>query len=208
MTLLRKHTIIIFLVPLLSGLLLVSACSTTQKADFYQLGETSNTSLTGIEKGSIIGVGPLQLPEYINRPQIITRTSTHHLNMSEFHRWVEPLNDSITRMLVINLSNNLHSNRIYWIPRQDRQFPLDLRISIDIGRFDGQLGGTVSLEARWSVFDKKDKPILTKVSLIKEPVKDQNYNELVIAMNQALLSLGTEISQAVVSILNSQVYDQ
>ena len=184
-----------------SGMVMISGCGTTQKTDFYQLDEPTNRSLTGVEKGNIIGLGPIQLPEYINRPQIITRNSAHHMNMSEVHRWVEPLNDSIKRMLVINLSNNLNSNRIYWIPRAERQFPLELRIAIDIGRFDGQLGDKVVLESRWSIFDKDDQPLLTRVSLVEEPVKGQGYEDLVIAMNRALRALGLEISQAASSFL-------
>ena len=196
MTLFKQCKMVFVSGVILSGLLLISSCGTSQKTDFYQLEETSDTSLVGVEKGSIIGVGPINLPEYINRPQIVTRKSEHHYNVSEFNRWIEPINDSINRLLVINLSNNLNSNRVYWLPRNDRQYPLDLRIAIDIGRFDGQLGKEVILESRWSIYDKNDKPTLTRVSLIKEPVKGESYSALVVAMNRALQQLGKEIAQA------------
>lgn len=204
MNLMKKYKLARFPVFLLSVMLLVSGCSNTHKTDFYQLDEPANSFLTGVEKGAIVGVGPINLPEYLNRPQIITRDSAHHLNVSEFHRWVEPLNDSITRMLVINLANNLRSNRVYWIPRQERQYPLDIRVVIDIGRFEGQLGKMVIMESRWSIFNKQDQPVLTRVSLIKEPVKGQDYENLVIAMNKALQALGMEIAQAADSVLNSK----
>ncbi len=180
----------------LLNILLIAGCGTSQKTAFYQLEETSNASLTGVEKGHIIGVGPIHLPEYINRPQIVTRNSQHQLSLSEFNRWIEPINDSISRLLVINLSNNFNSNRVYWIPRSDRQYPLDLRVAIDIGRFDGQLGKEVFLESRWSVFGRDDKPLLTRVSLIKQSVNGTSYEALVIAMNQVLQQLGAEISEA------------
>lgn len=203
MSFLKLNKIIFFLTVILSVSFLLSGCGTSQKTDFYQLEETSNLSLLGVEQGQIIGVGPVHIPEYLNRPQIVTRTSSaHHMNVSEFNRWIEPVTDSISRLLVINLSNNMNSNRIYWIPRQDRQYPLDLRVAIDIGRFDGQLGGEVDLEARWSLFDKEDRPVLTKISLIKEPVHGLNYGDLVIAMNKALQALGKEISQASVPFLS------
>ena len=196
MTLFKQCKMVFVSGFILSALLLISACGTSQKTDFYQLEETSDASLVGVEKGCIIGVGPINLPEYINRPQIVTRKSEHHFNVSEFNRWIEPINDSINRLLVINLSNNLNSNRVYWLPRNDRQYPLDLRIAIDIGRFDGQLGKEVILESRWSIFDKDDKPVLTRVSLIKEAVNGESYSALVAAMNRALQQLGKEIAQA------------
>lgn len=201
MTLLNLYKIIFIVVPVVSGSLLLSGCATSRKADFYQLEETANAALIGVEKGPIIGLGPIHLPEYINRPQIVTRSSKHHLTISEFNRWIEPVNDSISRLLLINLSNNLNSNRVYGVPKSDRQYPLELRVAIDIGRFDGQLGKTVFLESRWSIFDKNDRPLLTRVSLIKSPVNGEDYEALVSAMNNALLQLGKEISQASESFL-------
>ncbi len=201
MTCWYKYKMIFFLTLILSGVLLLSGCGSTQKSNFYQLDEMVNPSLTGVEKGEIIGLGPIELAEYLNRPQIITRNSAHHLNLSEYHRWIEPLNDSITRVLVINLSNNLQTNRVYWTQRQHRKLPQAITIAVDIARFDGQLGGMVALESRWSIFDKNSQPLLTRVSLIKEPVKGQSYEALVIAMNKALQQLGLEISQAAESVL-------
>ncbi|MCW8928714.1 MAG: PqiC family protein [Gammaproteobacteria bacterium] len=199
---LSRYYKIIFFIPFFIGIFSISGCGTSQKSDFYQLGETTNVSLLGVEKGRIIGVGPIHIPEYINRPQIVTRSSKHRLNVSEFNRWIEPVTDSMSRLLVINLSNNLNSNRVYWVPRVDRQYPLDIRIAIDIGRFDGQLGKSVDLEARWSIFDKNDRTVLTKVSLIKEPVNGGSYGDLVMAMNKALKLLGKEISEASVPFLS------
>lgn len=177
-------------------LVFLSACGVTPKSNFYQFNESVNPSLTGVEKGSIIGMGPIQIPEYINRPQIVTRSSAFQLNVAEQHRWVEPLKENITRTLVINISNNLQTNRVYWMPREDRQYPLDIRIAIDIGRFDGQLGKEVLLESRWSIFDKNNQPVLTRISLIKKAVNGQDYESLVIAMNKVLQQLGKEISLA------------
>ena len=188
--LLSRWWVLGFLMVLLSG------CGTSQKTDFYQLNAEANHALTGVEKGDIIGIGPIHLPEYIKRPQIVTRTSQYSLNVSEFNRWIEPFSDAITRVLVINLSNELVSNRIFWLPRSDRQYPLDLRVAIDIGRFDGELGKEVTLESRWIVFDKDDNPLQTHISIIHEPIHGQTYKDLVIAMNNALNKLSQEIAQA------------
>ena len=175
---------------------LLSGCGTSQKTDFYQLNTEANHALMGVEKGDIIGIGPIHLPEYIKRPQIVTRTSKYSLNVSEFNRWIEPFSDAITRVLVINMSNELASNRIFWLPRSDRQYPLDLRMAIDIGRFDGELGKEVTLESRWIIFDRDDNPLQTHISIIHEPVNGQTYKELVIAMNNALNKLSQELAQA------------
>ncbi|MCU7836649.1 MAG: PqiC family protein [gamma proteobacterium symbiont of Taylorina sp.] len=203
MNIIKKNYMRFYLLGLLSGLLFLSGCASTQQSNFYHFEESVDIALTGVEKGYVVGVGPIQLPEYLNRPQIVTRNSEYHLNVSEFNRWLEPLNDSIIRLLVVNLSNNLQSNRVYWIPRQDRNIPLDIRIVIDIGRFDGKLGKNVSLESRWTIFNHNNQPALTRVSLINQKVNGPAYEDLVIAMSQALKSLGKEISIASIPFLEA-----
>ena len=183
---------------LLSGILLISGCAVTSgtsvQADFYQLNEIPNQTLQGAASGPVVGIGPVQLPEYINRPQIVTRNSTHKLNVSEFHRWIEPLKDNINRVLVTNLSNHLNSNRVYSIPRNERDYPLALRVAIDIRHFEGSLADSAYLEAQWTVYDKDGKPLLSSVSLIQEKLAGPDYESLVKAMNMTLQTLGKEIS--------------
>ena len=43
-----------------------------------------------------------------------------HRNARFPNRWVEPLTDSILRVIVVNLSNSLESTRVYKIPRRNK----------------------------------------------------------------------------------------
>jgi uncharacterized lipoprotein YmbA len=187
---LRQLVIALLLVSILPG----CTPAISKPESFYQLQEIPDNKLTAIEKGAVVGLGPIQLPEYINRPQIVTRLSRQQIHVSEFNRWIEPLSDGITRTLVIKLANQLNSNRVYWLPRKDQKLPLELRVAIDISRFDGQFNGEVILEGRWSLYNKMDNPLITKVSIIRQPLAGQTYSALVVAMNQALLSFGEEIA--------------
>ena len=47
--------------------------------------------------GPVVGVGPISLPRHLDRPQIVTMAGPNELRLSEFHRWAEPLQNSITR---------------------------------------------------------------------------------------------------------------
>lgn len=58
------------------------------------------------------------------------------LDLSESHQWAEPLKDSVSRVIAVNLSNKLKSNRVYIIPRRpkislDFRFPSISRASMD-----------------------------------------------------------------------------
>ncbi len=172
-------------------------CGISPKPDFYLLHQAASSRLTGLERGIAIGIGPVNVAPYLDRPQIVTRTGNHRLQMSEFHRWSEPLKSGISTVLAINLSNKLQSNRVYLLPRQNRTIPLDYRIIIDIVRFDGQLAGTAQLAARWTLYGKDEQAILTKVSLISADVQGKTYEQLVAAENRTLQKLSAEIAAAI-----------
>ncbi len=173
-----------------------AGCATTHAPTFYQLEEPVSMELRGVEHGLIVGLELLNIPAYLDRPQIVTRIADHKLFLSESHMWAEPLKKSIARVVCVNLSNQLNSNRVFSLPRRDRKLPLDFKIILTINRFDGRLGDEVNLSARWSLFDQNNKPLLTRVSIISQTTEGQDYDTLVIALNRALFALSNEIAGA------------
>ena len=190
------------------ALLVVAGCGTSRPSNFYQLNEPAATRLSGLERGIAVGVGPVNLPPYLDRPQIVMRGAGHKLEMSEFNRWVEPLNDSISRVIIVNLSNMLGSTRIYQIPRRNKTIPLEFRIEIDIARFDGMLDGETLLVARWTLYGREEAALVTKVSIISEAAgeegsdgsasaEEETFERLVAAQNRTLQQLSQEIVDAI-----------
>lgn len=175
----------------------VSGCSTSPKANFFLLEQETNLQLSGIERGLAVGLEPIYIAPYLDRPQIVTRSSNHTLELSEFNRWAESLKTSIPRVIVVNLSNILKTNRVYLLPRRNQSIPLDYQVSIDIARLDGQLGGDAKLIARWSIYDKQGNPLFTKVSVITETTTSKQYERLVAAENKVLQKLTHEIANAI-----------
>jgi uncharacterized lipoprotein YmbA len=180
-----------------AALLAVAGCATTPPPTFYQLTETASTQLSGLERGIAVGVGPINVAPYLDRPQIVIRGEGHKLELSEFNRWVEPLTDSISRVIIINLSNSLESTRVYKIPRRNKTIPLEFRVEIDIARFDGELGGDVLLESRWTLYERKDKALVTQVSIIRESSGGEGFDLLIAAQNRTLQNLSREIVTAI-----------
>jgi len=180
-----------------AALLAVAGCATTPPPTFYQLEEPASTQLSGLERGIAIGVGPVNLPAYLDRPQIVIRDTAHKLELSEFNQWAEPLKNSIMRVIGVNLSNMLETTRVFKVPRRDRTIPIEFRIAIDIARFDGKLGGDALLVARWTLYGRNEKALLTKVSIISEPSGGEGYDNLIAAQNLALQKLSQEIVDAI-----------
>ena len=180
-------------------LLLLSGCSSSPTPTFYHLEEAASVQLTGVGQGIAVGVGPVNVAPYLDRPQIVTRAPGFQLKLSEFNRWAEPLKTTVGRVIIINLSNQLPSNRVFRYPSREKTIPLDYRVAIDIPRFDGDLAGNATLTARWTLYDKDKEVIQTKVSIIKEASKGTDYEALVAAQNRALHGLSQEIAEAIKS---------
>jgi uncharacterized lipoprotein YmbA len=87
------------LVPLVASSLGLGACASTPSR-FYLLNalatpETIPSPATS--QGPVIGVGPITMPRYVDRPQIVTRVGRNQLALGEFDRWAEPLQNNVSR---------------------------------------------------------------------------------------------------------------
>jgi uncharacterized lipoprotein YmbA len=180
------------------ALFALAGCTTTPPPTFYQLEEPASTQLSGLNRGIAIGIGPVNMAAYLDRPQIVTRAAAHKLQLSEANVWAEPLKESIIRVIGVNLSNMLQTTRIFRFPLRDRTIPLAYRVSLGIPRFDGKLGGDVQLVARWTLYQGRgEKALLTRVSIINEATGGDGYERLISAQNRALQALSREIANAI-----------
>ena len=182
---------------LLAMLMTAAGCAKGPPPDFYVLHAPASESIVGAEHGVAVGVGPIELPAHLNRSQIVTRATDYQLDLSESHQWAEPLKDSVSRVIAVNLSSMLESNRVFVIPRRQK-VSLDFQISIDIARFDGRLGEAAALGARWTLYGKDTRePLLSQVTIVSEDTEDGSYNALVAASSRALGILSMEIAEAI-----------
>ncbi len=177
--------------------LALAGCARTPNPELYLVDLPLDDARAGAGHGLAVGIGPLDLPAYLDRPQIVTRDGQHRLHAAPGHVWAEPLHDSALRVLTASVGATLASNRVFPVPRRART-ALDWRVEIEIERFDGVLGGAVVLAARWSVYQADNRqPRLTRTSLIEQPAAAGDYTALVEALSAALARLGEDIARAV-----------
>jgi uncharacterized lipoprotein YmbA len=184
----------------------LAGCARTQPTTLFILESISQSGpglgIESVGKNAGIGVGPVELPEYLDRPQIITRTNRNELHMSEYNRWAEPLGENFTRTLAGNLSAFLASDKIYTYP-WDTPEAVDYQLMVNVSRFDAEPSGNAVLKARWSLVSRKDgeKTILTQKTNLSEPVGADTYNALVEAQSRVLEKFGREVAAAFHSII-------
>ena len=189
---------------LVTGLALLIGCSTSQPARFYTL-----SSLQPVDRHSapragaaelLVGVGPVSLPAYLDRPQIVTRPSPNRIEMSEFHRWAGGLKQSFPRILTEAISDHLGSRQVAAWPWRERIDP-DYRVAVTVLQFDGRLADSVELVATWRIFQPPQQGALAADGKrIQMTVGGDGYEALVDAHSRAVDSLGRTIAETIVEL--------
>lgn len=190
------------LLGLALGLSSLLGCASSEPARFYVLNALPNPAgATGETPGeSAIGIGPITLPEHLDRTQIVTRTSSNEMNLSEFHKWAGSLRDNITQVLAENLSVLIPTQQVRIYPWK-RATHVDYQVTVEITRFDRQEGGDSVLNARWSLLAGDGKTeLLTRSSSFRSHPADEDYPATVTAMNETLEAFSREIAGAIKSL--------
>lgn len=205
----KKYTIFLLLVSALVAVF--SGCFGTSPASrFYTLTpvETLKPSVnSGLDVA--VMVGPVTIPDYLDRRQIMTRSGRNELVLAEFDRWGGSLDGEITRVLIAGLGERLAPIRIAVLPWRSSSLTdarRIYRIPITVTRFDGTPGESVTLNAAWGVEvkeAKKEETLLATESTITEEVRGKDYGALVAAMGSAVDRLGKEIADSI-SVLNDR----
>ncbi len=199
MTMKSTHRIglVILLMPLILGGCITGKSAPTHFYVLDSLEQADSRLQTPAGRDLTVQLGPVSLAEYLNRPQIVTRTGRNRLHFAEFHQWGEPLQDGVSRVLAENLSILLGTDRVEIIPSATNQNP-DYRFIVDLVRLDGRLGGKVDLIARWTILGNDGKRIIAwKRSVIREATVGSSYQALAAAESRALARLCRDMAAAV-----------
>lgn len=183
------------------GLLLVLGCASSPPTRHYTLSSLqeggSERKESASNQGLAIRVGPIKFSEYLDRTEIVTRSSSNKITLSEFDLWAGSLAEDFSRVLAENLSVLLSTESVMVYPGA-RPSSVDYQITVDVIRFDGPLGGDISLIARWAIVEGKEKKLVSvRKSTIIEPSGGKGYEATVAADSRALEKLSREIAETI-----------
>jgi len=196
-----KKKLIGLRVVLLAAGLALAGCS-SPPTRFYVLAALpagQPASSTGAEIA--VGVGPVDLPEYLDRPQIVTRTGQNELNLADFERWGEALKDNASEVLAENLAVLLPSKKVSVYPWK-RSVSVNYQLVVKIIRFDHTEGGETVLRTRWSLLNKDGAGLLARESRYVESPAGEGYANTVAAMNRALAQFSREVANTINGLNN------
>jgi uncharacterized lipoprotein YmbA len=147
--------------------------------------------------GGIVGLLPISLPGFLDRPQLVAWSAPGEVRVDEFQRWADPLDASVQRVLMADLETLLPSHRVIRSPWA-RSTTVQCRVRVELVRFGLQPGGEVALSGRFVVLPaQSERPLLSRdVELRRDPGR-VDPGSAVEAMSALVADLAAEIAKAI-----------
>lgn len=176
-----------------------SGCrSLTPPVTYYTLSSISGQFTGADTDGKVpftIGIRPVELPGYIDRTQMVTRTGSHQLAISSFNRWADYPDRLVQQLIADNLQVLMPHARLVNAP-----WPVDLKPDIIVSFQFQELIGTADkkmlLSAVWT-FAGVASPKLKQPRriVLEEPVPGSGFDDLAAAHSQVLEALCREVAR-------------
>jgi uncharacterized lipoprotein YmbA len=195
----RLRTLARGMAVMAAGLLLAS-CANTTPTRFYTLSSlpaAPGEAPAMASQDLTVAVGPVTLPEYLNRPQLVTRDGSNRVDLADFDSWIEPVQGLFARTLAQNLSVLLGTDDVLLLP-QRRPVRPDYLVEVEVTRFDVETSGNAVLDARWWVLDEGGEAVLRNGrSTIVQPTTTGDHAAAAQALSGALIGMSREIAGAI-----------
>jgi uncharacterized lipoprotein YmbA len=172
----------------------IAAGCASAPARFYTL----NSTATGDGAPALpdaVAVGPVSIPTLVDRPQFMVQVATNRVEINEFNRWAEPLNDNIARVVAGDLAVLLGTPRVATVPLAN--FDPAWRVTINIQRFESVRNKSALVEAVWVVRRSAGGAARTGRTVASEPVAGDGFDALAAAHSRALAKVSGDIAAAI-----------
>ena len=187
----------------LSGLLLLAGCAAggAQATRFYVLDALGADTVALVGSGRdappALDLAALRMPQYLERPQIVTRSRGSRLDLAEYDQWGGNLGKNIGRVLAQNLSRLMATPDVTLFSRRPAT-PADLRLEVDVLQFERDADGRVVLDTQWRLTGGES-AALVRTSRFTSAVleADSGMDRTVAAMSAMVAELSRVIAAAV-----------
>ncbi|UZR30479.1 PqiC family protein [Methylococcus mesophilus] len=184
-----------FMLLTLAALSAGGCLRSTEPANFYQLQPlTVSRQQPADVRPVVVGVGPIKLASYLDRPQIVVAEGRNRLQLDEFQRWSEPLQENLTRVLAENLSRLHPADHVIIYPWHRNDGP-ELQLEARIDRFHTDGSGASVLDVAWSI-SRGGATVYRKRSNYQAAAQPRDTESLVSAQSELLAAFAREAGSA------------
>lgn len=177
---------------------------------FYLLTPTADASPAAAAPAAntsddfTLGLGPIKLPPYLDRPEIVTRAAANRIELSKEDRWGESVQNGFTTSLQRDLEAQAGTNRVIMFPWYNTVH-VDMQVVIDVYRFETDGQGNANLSAKWTILDSSGKNILYTVETnLTQPSKPGDETDAAAALSKTIGDLGGQIANMIHQLRSQQ----
>ncbi len=182
--------------------LAVAGCAGPQ-TNFYTLAsvDAPSAAAAASRPGLTIGVGPVRLPEYVDRPEIVIRRNAYAVDLAIFDNWAAPLDNRFPEVLILDLAAQLPADQVIVFPPR-LPTPVDVQVELGVSQFDVDTAGTATLIAEWRLRGPGGQPLphagRTRVTAA---AADGSMQAKVAALSEAVAQLSAELARTLAAFI-------
>lgn len=176
-------------------IVVLTGCSTSPPTRLYLIEPMAAIPSANVDTELTITVGPITLPEHLNRKEILTHDQPYRVSTAEFDRWAEPLDHNITAALAENLSMLVPTDHVIAYP-WDAARRVDYTVRVRVIAFGTDPSGEVVLSASWMIHDTVGAPVTLSKARYSESRRGNDVVATVAAMSRAIEQLSRDIANA------------
>ena len=177
------------------ALLALAGCGSTPVTHFYTLSPAPAPAPAAPGSAPTVAIGAVQLPDGLDRPQIVLRGAGNQVSFSEFERWLGSPKDEIALAVAGGLKQALGGASVYAYP-MSAGMSADVSVLLHVQRFDSVLGDAATVDVLWQVVPAKG-AARNGQSSVREPVSGPGYEALVAAHGRALAAVSRDIANEI-----------
>lgn len=144
-------------------------------------------------------LGQIDLPRYLDRAELVTRSGEHGLEVWNGVRWGGSLRTDVSRVVADDLSRLLGTTRIAVYPAEAR-FPVSYRVLLELTELGSAPGSPVVLRARWTIAGPDGLALAVGATELEQPPASASWADYVAAHRAALGALTREVAERIAGL--------
>ena len=175
---------------------LISCASSPQRTKHYNFNVSSSAQKNSNEQTKQVTVNQLQLATFLDQPGLVIQLGKNQVYTSTYHRWAQPLRETLLNILVQELNNTSPVGYSF-----NKEKPLSVKgkntqLFIEGEQFNSTDQSQAIFSGRYWVY-KGDKTLLVNQSFrITEKLSEDGYPHSVKMLQVTITQLAKKISAA------------
>lgn len=175
---------------------LLTSCASQPPTYYFDLTSQATAGDKKISKDVTLGIGPITLPQLLDRPGIVSRHSETGVKVASYHVWAGELEPTFTRVLADSIATRLQHQTV-WASPWDNRFRPEYQLRVFVDRFSGEIDGEVQLSLSWTLLSEFGQKVIGTYRYRASVESEGGHQGYVDALNELLGGFAGEVSEAI-----------